>query len=117
MAAGIDGGLIRSSIARGVRGLVIEATGVGNVPPTVVPAIRKAISRRIAVVAVSRCPEGSVAPAYGYEGGGQKLRDLGVIFGGDLAGQKARIKLMVALGVTSDRSELRRILGDSGVDG
>ncbi len=116
MASGLDGGLIRSSIARGVRGLVIETTGVGNVPPTVVPAIRKAISQRIAVVAVSRCPEGGVAPIYGYEGGGQKLFDLGVIFGGELPGQKARIKLMVALGVTSDRTELRKIFSDSGLE-
>lgn len=113
MASGLDGGLIRSSIARGVRGLVIEATGVGNVPPTVVPAIRKAISQRIAVVAVSRCPEGGVAPVYGYPGGGQKLLELGVIFGGELPGQKARIKLMVALGVTSDRAELRKIFSNS----
>lgn len=113
MASGLDGGLIRSSIARGVRGLVIEATGVGNVPPQVVPAIRKAISKRIAVVAVSRCPEGAVAPAYGYEGGGQKLGELGVIFGGELPGHKARIKLMVALGVTSDRTELRRIFSNT----
>jgi len=39
MAAGVDGGLIRSSIDRGVRGLVVEATGVGNIPPPAVPAI------------------------------------------------------------------------------
>ena len=32
-----------------------------------------------------------------------------MILGGDLGGPKARIKLMVALGVTSDTAELRRI--------
>ena len=37
----------------------------------------------------SRCPEGGVAPVYGYPGGGQKLLELGVIFGGELPGQKA----------------------------
>jgi L-asparaginase len=50
-----------------------------------------------------------VTAAYGYEGGGQMLRELGVISGGDLPGPKARIKLMVALGVTSDVAEIRRL--------
>jgi L-asparaginase len=50
-----------------------------------------------------------VAPLYGYEGGGQMLRDLGVIFGQDLPGPKARIKLMVALGATSDVAQIREM--------
>jgi L-asparaginase len=33
-----------------------------------------------------------------------------VILGGDLGGPKARIKLMVALGLTSDPGALRRLL-------
>jgi len=37
------------------------------------------------------------------------LRDLGVILGGDLPGPKARIKLMVALGVTREHEVLRRM--------
>ena len=49
-------------------------------------------------------------PAYGYEGGGRMLRDLGVILGGELPGPKARIMLMVALGVTSDIGQLRALV-------
>jgi L-asparaginase len=64
------------------------------------------------VVVVSRCPEGRVAPAYGYEGGGQMLQELGLILGGELPGPKARIKLMVALGATSDTEEIRRLFAD-----
>jgi L-asparaginase len=109
MAAGVDGGLIQASIARGARGLVIEATGCGNVPPAILPALRSALSKRIPVVMVSRCAEGRVAPLYGYEGGGLKLRQLGVISGGDLPGCKARIKLMVALGAKLGQVSLRRI--------
>lgn len=33
MAAGLDDSLLRASVARGARGLVIEATGCGNLPP------------------------------------------------------------------------------------
>jgi len=107
MATGVDDALIRASVARGARGLVIAATGCGNVPPSVLPGLRAALAARIPVVLVSRCAEGPVAPAYGYEGGGRMLQDIGVILGGDLPGPKARIKLMVALGLTSDPARLR----------
>lgn len=109
MATGVDDALIRASVARGARGLVLEATGSGNVPPSVLPGLRAALASRIPVVLVSRCAEGRVSPAYGYPGGGQMLREMGVIFGQDLPGQKARIKLMVALGLTSDPAEIRRL--------
>jgi L-asparaginase len=109
MAAGADGAPLFASVQRGARGIVIEATGSGNVPPTVMPAVDAALQAGTAVVVVSRCPEGRVFPAYGYEGGGRRLRELGVILGGDLPGPKARIKLMVALGVSADREALRRM--------
>jgi L-asparaginase len=109
MAAGVDDALLRASLARGARGIVVAATGSGNVPPAVLPGLRAALAASLPVVLVSRCAEGRVAPAYGYEGGGRMLRDLGVIFGQDLPGAKARIKLMVALGATSDVGEIRRM--------
>jgi L-asparaginase len=109
MAAGTDDALLRASLARGARGLVVAATGSGNVPPACLPGLRAALAAHIPVVLVSRCAEGRVAPAYGYEGGGQMLRELGIIFGQDLPGPKARIKLMVALGATSDVAEIRKM--------
>jgi L-asparaginase len=112
MAAGTSDALIHASIARGARGLVLEGTGCGNVPPSVLPGVRAALADRLPVVLVSRCPEGRVAPAYGYDGGGQMLQGLGLIPGGDLPGQKARIKLMVALGATSDTEEIRGLFSD-----
>ena len=114
MAAGVDDTLVRASIAGGARGIVIEATGAGNVPPTVLPGIKAALAAGLPVVVVSRCASGRVAPVYGYEGGGQMLRDIGVIFAGDLPGQKARIKLMVALGISSEPAAIRRMFeGDA----
>jgi L-asparaginase len=109
MATGSDPALLRASLARGARGLVIEGTGCGNLPPSVLPVVQSARKRRVPIVLVSRCGAGRVAPLYGYEGGGLQLRELGLIFGGDLPGQKARIKLMVALGVTSEQATLRRL--------
>jgi L-asparaginase len=116
MAAGVEDALLRASLARGARGLVLVATGCGNVPPTVLPGLRAALAARIPVVLTSRCPEGRVAAAYGYEGGGQKLRELGVVFASELTGPKARIKLMVALGSTSDPAQIRTLFEGPAAD-
>jgi L-asparaginase len=112
MAVGVDDALVRASLARGARGLVIAATGCGNVPPAVLPALRAALAARVPVVLVSRCAEGRLAPTYGYDGGGRMLKEMGVIFGQELPGPKARIKLMVALGVSADPVDVRRMFED-----
>ncbi|MGL5149671.1 MAG: asparaginase [Clostridium sp.] len=95
--AGMDSTYINYLIEKGVNGIVVEALGRGNVPPTMVEGIERAIKSNIPVVVVSRCYEGRVFESYGYEGGGMDLRRRGVIFGDNMPGQKARIKLLVAL--------------------
>lgn len=104
---GMDSELIFWSLERGHRGLVIEAMGQGNVPPALLPGLRAWIDAKRPIVLVSRCPEGRAMDSYAYEGGGKQLHNMGVIFGEDLTGQKARIKLMLALGLTSDLKEIR----------
>lgn len=113
MAAGADDALVRASLARGARGLVLEATGCGNVPPAVLPALRATLAARIPVVLTSRCAEGRLAPAYGYEGGGRMLKEMGLMFAHELPGWKARIKLMVALGVSAEPDDVRRMIEDT----
>jgi L-asparaginase len=100
MATGSNDTLLRASLANGARGLVIEGTGAGNVPPLAVPALRDALREGVPVVITSRCGSGSVAPLYGYVGGGAHLRKMGCVLGGSLVGQKARVLLMVALGAS-----------------
>ena len=109
MAAGTDGALIEASIDAGAKGIVLEALGRGNVPPACVPAIKRAISAGIPVVLTSRCLRGRVFESYGYEGGGKHLRNLGVIFADYLSGHKARIKLALALSISSDPALLKRM--------
>lgn len=92
---------------QGAKGIVIEAMGRGNIPPDMVPGVQRAIQDRIPVVIVSRCFEGRVYDSYGYPGGGRNLRELGVILGDNLNGQKARIKLMVAISATDDPSQVK----------
>ncbi len=106
-AAGMDSSYLRFLADKGSKGIVIEAFGRGNVPPQMVEGIRYALSMGIHIVIVSRCYEGRVYGSYGYEGGGKHLRNMGVIFGDSLPGQKARVKLMVALSIYKDAKDVR----------
>lgn len=105
--AGDDGVLIDYMIDHGYKGIVIEAMGRGNVPPDMVDSIDRAIQSNIPVVIVSRCLKGRVLDSYGYRGGGKDLRYRGVILGDNMSGQKARIKLMLLLNITTNMEELR----------
>ncbi|MCY6484013.1 asparaginase [Clostridium aestuarii] len=107
--AGMNSDMIDFCIGKGAKGIIIEALGRGNVPPEMVSGIERAINNGIAVVMVSRCFEGRVLDTYGYYGGGKLLRNMGVILGGTLPGQKARIKLMLALGKTYNLKEVRNV--------
>ncbi|PYP88298.1 MAG: L-asparaginase [Blastocatellia bacterium AA13] len=109
LASGVDRVLIDSCIEAGAKGIVLEALGRGNVPPEIVPGIARALELEIPVVLTSRCLGGRVYQSYGYEGGGKRLLDMGVIFADFLSGQKARIKVMLALGLAGSTDLLRRI--------
>ena len=108
-AVGMDSKIIDFCIDNNEKGIVIEGMGRGNIPPLMVDGVKRAINKGIAVVLVSRCFHGRVLDSYGYHGGGKELRNMGVIFGDNLPGQKARIKLMLALGTTNDLSKIKTI--------
>ncbi|MGO1468969.1 MAG: asparaginase [Tissierella sp.] len=114
-ASGMEANIIDFYIDSGYKGIVIEALGRGNVPPQMIPGIERAISSNIAVVMVSRCHTGRVLDSYGYKGGGKHLRDLGVIFGDNLPGHKARIKLILALGKTKNLKEIKNIFENNNI--
>ena len=105
----MDSSYIDYLIEKGYGGIVIEALGRGNVPPKMVEGIKKAIELEIPVVVVSRCFEGRVFESYGYEGGGKQLKNLGVIFGDTLPGQKARIKLILAINSGMNSHEVAKV--------
>lgn len=108
-ASGMDSSIIRHYVDSGTKGIIIEGMGRGNIPPDMVEGVRYSISSNIPVVLVSRCPKGRVLDTYGYAGGGKELRNGGVILGDNMSGQKARIKLMLILGVTNDMSEIKSL--------
>jgi L-asparaginase len=108
LAAGGDGLLVRSAVEAGVRGLVLEALGRGNIPPAAVREVESAIGARIPVVITSRCWHGRVLDTYAYEGGGVQLRKSGAILGDLLPSHKARLKLMLLLAAGAGQDEIRR---------
>jgi len=105
--AGMNGKFINMAVEHGATGIVIEAFGVGNVPPPVYYELETAIKKGIPVVLVSRCPIGRIEHVYAYEGAGKGLYDAGVIFADYLNGQKARIKLMIELGAGYSTEQIR----------
>lgn len=96
--AGLDDRFLKFSVNDGVKGIVVEGMGRGNVPPMMIPGIKYAIEKNIPVVLTSRCLMGKVLDSYGYKGAGRELTKMGIIMADNLPGHKARIKLMVALG-------------------
>jgi L-asparaginase len=107
--AGMNDKFFKFSTDSGVSGIVVEALGIGNVTPKAYDGIKYAVEKNIPVVLVSRCPAGETDKIYGYPGAGKWLHSIGVIFSDYLNGQKARIKLMLALGITKDHQKLREI--------
>ena len=95
--AGMDGDLIDFVLQAGYDGVVLEGLGQGNVPPAVAKRIENLLAEGIPVILVSRCFNGIAEGVYGYEGGGKSLEDAGVIFATGINGQKARLKLLIAL--------------------
>ncbi|MGE5631002.1 MAG: asparaginase [Caulobacteraceae bacterium] len=106
---GMDDRLLKFCVDSGSHGIVIEGMGRGNIPPQMVNGVDYALLKGIPIVLVSRCLMGKVLDDYGYHGAGKELTQKGVILGDNLPGQKARIKLMVALGLTKDITEIKDI--------
>jgi len=95
---GIEEHLIETVLdATGAAGLVLEGTGLGNVPGSAQRGIAAAVERGLPVVNATRVPSGGVHAIYGGPGGVVTLRELGVIGAGGLSAAKARLLLMLLL--------------------
>lgn len=108
-AVGMDDRFIRASVAAGAKGIVIEGSGLANVNDAVASGIEHAIGHGVAVVVCSRSPDGRSYPAYGTNAGAAALVRRGCLLA-SLPGPKARILLMLALGVTRDPAALQALL-------
>ncbi|HDI0170872.1 TPA: asparaginase [Staphylococcus aureus] len=104
---GMPGDIFSFYSREGIDGMVIEALGQGNIPPSALEGIQQLVSLNIPIVLVSRSFNGIVSPTYAYDGGGYQLAQQGFIFSNGLNGQKARLKLLVALSNNLDKAEIK----------
>ncbi|MEN2766158.1 asparaginase [Ornithinibacillus xuwenensis] len=107
--AGMDSRIMEAIHSGKPDGLVIEGLGQGNLPKETIEPIKNILADNIPIVLVSRSFRGTVQPTYAYEGGGKRLKEMGIIFTTGLTGPKARLKLLIALENTSDMEDLRNI--------
>jgi L-asparaginase len=105
---GLDPALVLGALRVGVKGLVLEAYGTGNLPNltgSLIPAVKEAVARGVPVVVVSQCPRGFVD--MGRYAGGAAAAAAGAISGGDMTVEAALAKLMIGLGRYGGGADLR----------
>jgi L-asparaginase len=108
---GLDPNLLRGALRAGVKGLVLEAYGSGNLPHTsgsLAPVLSEAHDRSIPVFVVSQCLRGRVE--LGRYGGGAAAEKLGAISAGDMTAEAALVKMMIGMGRYGTGPDLRAFL-------
>jgi L-asparaginase len=94
--------LIDALRERGTAGLVLAGFGGGTFPPAFLEAGERAVRAGIAVVLATRSTAGRVVAT-------PAKAQAGFIASDDLMPQKARILLMLALGVTRERPAIQEM--------
>jgi L-asparaginase len=105
---GLEPKLVLGAVRAGVRGLVLEAYGTGNLPylsGSLIPALEEARAKDIPVLVVSQCPRGLVDMR--RYAGGAAAADVGVVSGGDMTREAGIAKLMVGMARHGTGAELR----------
>jgi glutamyl-tRNA(Gln) amidotransferase subunit D len=98
-------------INKGYRGIIIEATGLGQINKNLWPMIEKAKKEDMIVGITSQCIWGRVnLNVYSH---GRELVERGAIPLEDMHAETAYVKLKWCLGQTDDNEEVRRILLDN----
>ncbi len=103
--AGADGALVDAAVAAGAKGIVLAGNAPGRPTALQRGALVAAAKRGVIVVLSSRSGSGRVIPRIGDA-------DPGFIAADNLNPQKARVLTMLALSITQDHEEIRRMFGE-----
>ena len=96
------GYMVDALVTHGVKGIIIDGTGAGSPGGTQIDALKKAQEKGVVVVATARTRSGRVQDT-------PRRRESKIVPGDNLAPEKARILLMLALTKTTDLTEIQRI--------
>jgi glutamyl-tRNA(Gln) amidotransferase subunit D len=105
---GIATELLDYHIDKGYKGLLVEGTGLGHCPEHLIPTLQRAADEDIPVVMTSQCLYGRTN--LNVYSTGRKLLTAGVIPVGDMLPEVAYVKLVWALGQTSQLEEVKKIM-------
>jgi glutamyl-tRNA(Gln) amidotransferase subunit D len=105
---GLDPAVIDWYVEKGVRGILLEGSGLGHVSKFCFDSIKNATSKGILVALASQCIWGRVNMNV-YDTG-RDLLSFGVIPMDDMFPETALVKLMWALGQTDDTQEAIKLL-------
>ena len=109
VASGMDGTLVRALGPLRPRGLVVAATGSGNTTQELLNSVAQLMLKGTTVVLTTRCPGGTVVPAYAFLGGGARWKTTGAILSA-LDGPKSRVALALALSAGYGRDQITELL-------
>lgn len=104
----IDPKLIEWHINNGVKGIILEGTGLGHVGSYLFSAIKKAIENEVIVAMTSQCIWGRLGMTV-YDSG-RDLLAMGVIPLEDVLAETALVKLMWIFGQTKNTEEAKKLL-------
>jgi len=105
---GIAAELLDYHIDKGYKGILMEGTGLGHCPDNLIPSLQRADEENIPVVMTSQCLYGRTN--LNVYSTGRKLLSSGVIPVGDMLPETAYVKLVWALGQTSQYQEVKQIM-------
>ena len=98
------------SKSKNLEGLVLAGFGAGHVPPSWGQYLKPLIKDGTIILVTSRCYIGHTITLYGHEGSVGKLLELGLLDGGGLRPEQARLRLAVGLGAGFSMEDLQRYL-------
>ena len=105
---GLDPAIIDFYVEKGMKGILLEGSGLGHVSKFCFDAIKNAVSKGVVVALASQCIWGRVNMNV-YDTG-RDLQSFGVVPLDDMFPETGLVKLMWALGQTDDPNEAVKLL-------
>ena len=108
-AAGMDSRPLDALLSDGAAAIVLISLGAGHVPEAMLPAIDRTLAAGVPLIVCAR-PEhgGTLSRTYGFPGSETDLAARGAILAGAPSPWKARIRVLVALGLGREPRDLLR---------